>query len=191
MARSEENMRKDFGSRPWFYPLPVLIIATYNEDGTADAMNAAWGGLYNSDKVIHCLSSNHRTTRNIKERGDFTISFADAEHTVNADYVGLVSMDHDNEKMKKSGFNTEKSKHVDAPLIRELPVALECTYEDETDNGNIIGRIVNISIDEHVLTDERLDLSLFHPISFDPVNNEYRTMGEKTGSAFSSGNKLK
>ena len=102
-------MRKDFGVKSWFYPLPVLIIGTYNEDGTPDAMNAAWGGLYDADKVVLCLSAGHKTTKNIKARGAFTVSFADAAHVVPSDYVGLVSGNTEPEKMAKSGFHTTKS----------------------------------------------------------------------------------
>ena len=99
-------MRKDFGKKPWMVPLPVLIIATYNEDGTADAMNAAWGGLYDADKVILCLSAGHRTTANIKKRKAFTISFANAGHVAESDYVGMVSANSEPDKLKKAGFHT-------------------------------------------------------------------------------------
>ena len=119
-------MRKNFGTKSWFYPLPVLIIGTYNEDGTADAMNAAWGGLYDADKVVLCLSAGHKTTANIQARGAFTVSFADAAHVVPSDYVGIVSANTEPGKMEKSGFHVTKSESVDAPLIDELPVALEC-----------------------------------------------------------------
>ena len=98
-------MRKSFGTKSWFYPLPVLVVATYNEDGSANAMNAAWGGLYDADKVVLCLSAGHRTTANIKARGAFTLSFADAAHTVAADYVGMVSGNSEPEKMEKTSAN--------------------------------------------------------------------------------------
>ena len=117
-------MRKDFGTKSWFYPLPVLIIGTYDENGVPDAMNAAWGGLYDADKVVLCLSASHKTTNNIQARGAFTVSFADAAHVISADYVGMVSANNEPEKMEQSGFHTVKSKFVDAPLIDELPVEL-------------------------------------------------------------------
>ncbi len=101
-------MRKNFGSKPWFYPLPVLIIGTYNEDNTADAMNAAWGGLYDADKVVLCLSAGHKTTANIKARKAFTVSFADAAHVVPADYVGIVSANREPRKMEISRFPHHK-----------------------------------------------------------------------------------
>lgn len=185
-------MRKNFRAKPWLYPLPVLIVATYNEDGSADAMNAAWGGLYDSDKVVLCLSHGHKTTKNIKEKGAFTVSFADAENVVASDYVGMVSANSEADKMKKSGFHTTKSDFVDAPLIDELPAALECEFIKVNEDGNIIGKIVNFSADERILGDDgNIDLSEFHPISFDPVHNGYHKLGDKVGNAFRDGNALK
>ena len=140
-------MRKNFGSKSWFYPLPVLILGTYNPDGTPDAMNAAWGGLYDADKVVLCLSAGHRTTKNIQARGAFTVSFADAAHVVPADYVGVVSGNAEPDKVKKAGFHPVKSEFVDAPLFEELPVAMECSLLKVNEDGNIIGQIQNVSVD--------------------------------------------
>lgn len=185
-------MRKNFGTKPWFFPLPVLIVGTYDENGNPDAMNAAWGGLYDSNRVVLCLSAGHKTTQNIKAKGAFTVSFADAEHVISADYVGLVSANSDPEKLKKSGFHTSKSNFVDAPLMNELPVTLECKFLKESENGNIIGQIVNVSIDEQVLDGNgKLDMSKFHPISFEPANNGYHVLGERVGNAFCDGRKLR
>ena len=152
-------MRKNFDANPWFYPLPVLIIGTYGEDGTANAMNAAWGGLYDRDKVELRLSAGHKTTRNIKARGAFTVSFADAAHVVEADYVGLVSANQEPRKLEKAGLHTTKSDLgdapksgvVDAPLIDEFPLTLECRLLKVTEDGNIIGQIVNVSADQRIL----------------------------------------
>ena len=141
-------MRKKFDSNPWFYPLPVLIIGTYDENGKADAMNAAWGGLYDRDKVVLCLSAGHKTTKNIKAKGAFTVSFADAAHVVEADYVGLVSANQEPDKLAKAGLHTTKSDAVDAPIIDEFPVTLECKLIKVNEDGNIIGQIVSISVDE-------------------------------------------
>lgn len=185
-------MRKNFGVKSWFYPLPVLIIGTYNEDGTANAMNAAWGGLYDADKVVLCLSAGHKTTKNIKARGAFTVAFADAAHVVSADYVGIASGNSDPEKMGKSGFHTTKSGFVDAPLIDELPVALECRLDKINEDGNIIGQIVNVSIDESVMdTSGNLDMEKFQPIAFEPANSGYHVLGRRVGSAFYDGSTLK
>lgn len=185
-------MRKNFGTKSWFYPLPVLIVGTYGEDGRADAMNAAWGGLYDADKVVLCLSAGHKTTANIKKRGAFTVSFADKANLAASDYVGIVSANTEPKKMEKSGFHTTKSQFVDAPLIDELPVALECRLLKITEDGNIIGQIVNVSADESVLDAEgSLDFAKFRPISFEPAHNAYHVLGEKVGSAFHDGAALK
>lgn len=185
-------MRKNFGAKSWFYPLPVLIIGTYNEDDTPNAMNAAWGGLYDADKVVLSLSAGHKTTKNIQAKGAFTVAFADEAHMVPADYVGMVSGNNEPKKMEKSGFHTTKSKVVNAPLINELPVALECEFLKVNEDGNIIGQIVNASIDESVLDSAgKLDMGKFQPISFEPANNGYHVLGERVGNAFSDGAKLK
>ena len=185
-------MRKNFGVKSWVYPLPVLIIGTDNEDGTPNAMNAAWGGLYDADKVVLCLSAGHKTTKNIKATGAFTVAFADAAHVIPADYVGMASGNNEPKKMEKAGFHTTKSAFVDAPVIDELPVALECKFLKVNEDGNIIGQIVNVSIDESVLdSDGKLDMSKFQPISFEPANNGYHVLGERMGNAFRDGGKLK
>lgn len=185
-------MRKNFGAKPWFYPLPVLIIGTYDENGKPDAMNAAWGGLYGADMVELCLSEGHKTTKNIKARGAFTVSFADEAHMAACDYVGMVSANDTPDKMEKAGFTTEKSEFVDAPVIKELPMTLECKLVRVTEEGNIIGKIVNINADESILdSNGQIDVAKLRPISFEPVGNGYYVLGEKVGNAFKDGSALK
>lgn len=185
-------MRKNFGAKTWFYPLPVLIIGTYDEKGNANAMNAAWGGIYGTNHVVLSLSPGHKTTKNIKTKKAFTISFADAAHVAACDYIGLVSGNDIPDKLKKAGFTTEKSKFVDAPIIRELPMRLECRLAKVNEDGNIIGEIVNVSADESILDEDGLiDVAKLRPISYDPVHNEYWLLGQKVGNAFQDGNALK
>lgn len=184
-------MRKHFKSSPWFFPLPVLIIGTYDENGNADAMNAAWGGLYDRDKVVLCLSAGHKTTQNIKVKGAFTVSFADAAHVVEADYVGLVSANQEPDKLKKVGLHTTRSDTVDAPLIDEFPLTLECKLLKVNEDGNIIGQIVGISADEKILTDGKPDPAKLEAISFDPCGSTYVKMSETVGKAFQDGGKLR
>lgn len=184
-------MRKNFGSNPWFYPLPVLIIGTYDENGTPDAMNAAWGGLYDRDKVVLCLSAGHKTTANIKASGAFTVSFADAAHVLEADYVGLVSANQVPDKLKKAGLHAVRSEFVNAPILSEFPVAMECRLLKITQDGNIIGQIVNVSADESVLSaDGKVDAAKLQAICFDPCGSTYVKMGEAVGRAFQDGKKL-
>ena len=144
-------MRKNFGVKPWFYPLPVLIVGSYDENGQADAMNAAWGGLYDANLVELCLSSGHKTTKNIKATEAFTVSFADAKNVAKCDYVGIASANKTPDKMEKAGFTVTKSSFVNAPIIEELPMTLECRLKKVTEEGNIIGEIVNISVDDSIL----------------------------------------
>lgn len=151
-------------------------------------MNAAWGGLYDSDKVVLCLSAGHKTTANIKARKAFTISFADAAHVVECDYVGIESANKVPGKLEKAGLHATKSQHVDAPVIDELPVALECELIKVNEDGNIIGRIVNISVDEAVMnTDGKVDAAKLRAISYDPCSNTYLEMGKVAGKAFEDG----
>lgn len=184
-------MRKNFGPKTWMYPLPVLIIGTYDESGKLNAMNAAWGGIYDTDQVMLCLSHGHKTYKNIQAKGAFTVSMGTADQVVACDYVGIESGNKVENKFEKAGFTATKSEFVDAPIINELPMTLECKLVGETPEGIIIGQIVNISADESVLTDGKIDPALLKPITFDPVNNSYRVLGEEVAKAFSAGSKLK
>lgn len=186
-------MRKNFGAKPYTYPQPVLIIASYDENGTADAMNAAWGGISDDTQISMCLSAGHKTVKNILKRKAFTVSMADAAHVTECDYVGIVSANDVPDKLSRAGFHTTKSEFVDAPLIDELPMALECrlvSYDEES--CRLIGEIVNVSADERILGENgKIEPAKLQPITFDPVNNAYLKLGEKVGNAFKDGVKLK
>ena len=186
-------MRKNFGAKPFIYPMPVLIIGSYDEDGVPNAMNAAWGCAADMTRIGIYISSRHKTTQNILSRKAFTVSMADAAHAVEADYVGLVSGNDVPDKLEKAGFHTTKSELVDAPLIDELPMALECTlvsYDEESEL--LTGEIVNVSADERILGENgRIDPARLQPITYDPVNNAYLALGQRVGKAFKDGMKLK
>ena len=156
-------------------------------------MNAAWGGIAGGDKIFLCLSSNHKTVENILERKAFTVSVADEAHLVEADYVGLVSGNDVPDKQERSGFHVTRSEFVDAPLINELPMALECrlvSYDE--DSCCMVGEIVNVCADESVVDAKgKIDPAKLDPITFDPVNGAYLRLGEKVGNAFKDGAKLK
>lgn len=186
-------MRKNYGAKPWCYPQPVFILAAYDENGRPNAMNVAWGGIHYDDQIAMCISAGHKTTDNILKSKAFTVSMADAEHLVACDYVGVVSGNKVENKFEIAGFTHTKSEFVNAPLINELPMTLECellSYDPET--CNLIGRIVNVSADESIIgEDGRIDLQKFRPITFDPVHNHYLVIGEKAGNAFRDGLALK
>lgn len=186
-------MRKNFGAKPYTYPQPVLIIASYDENGTPDAMNAAWGGISDDTQISMCLSAGHKTVKNILKRKAFTVSMADAAHVAACDYVGIVSANDVPDKLEKAGFHTTRSEFVEAPLIDELPMALECrlvSYDEES--CRMVGEIVNVSAEESVLDENgKIDPGKLQPITFDPVNNAYLKLGEKVGNAFRDGLALK
>ena len=186
-------MRKNFGAKPMCYPMPVYIIGTYGADGTPNAMNAAWGGISEETEISICISADHKTTENILSRKAFTVSMATAKYIAACDYVGIVSGNQEPDKFARAGFHATKSQFMDAPLIDELPMALECeliSYDRES--CRLVGRIVNVSADESVLGDNgKVDVSKLQPITFDPMNNHYLVMGEKVGQAFHDGVVLK
>ena len=185
-------MRKNFGAKPICYPQPVFILAAYDEDGVPNAMNAAWGGISDDKEISFCISAGHRTTHDILERKAFTVSMADAAHVAECDYVGVVSGNDVPDKLAKCGFHTTMSEFVDAPLIDELAMALECrliSYDPET--CRLVGEIVNVCADESVLADGKIDPAKLRPITFDPMNNAYLVLGEKVGNAFQDGLKLR
>ncbi|MBR3251475.1 MAG: flavin reductase family protein, partial [Erysipelotrichaceae bacterium] len=179
----------NFGSKPLMYPQPVLIIATYDENGIPNAMNAAWGITTDFNEITISLSP-HKTTDNFEKTGAFTVSMATEDQIEACDYVGIESGRKVPDKFARAGFHATKSEFVNAPLIDELPLALECKAKSFTD-GILIGEIVNVSADERVVTDGKVDLKKLRPIAFDPFNNTYMGIGEKAGNAFSDGMKLK
>lgn len=186
-------MRKNFGAKAMCYPMPVFIIATYNADGTPNAMNAAWGGISEEQEISICVDSTHKTAENLLARKVFTVSMATANYVAACDYVGIVSGNKEADKFAKAGFHATKSEFVDAPLIDEPPMALECeviSYDAET--CRLVGRIVNVSADESVLGGNgKVDVAKLRPITYDPVNHDYLVLGEKVGNAFQDGVALK
>lgn len=185
-------MRKNFGAKPILYPQPVFIVGSYDENGTPDAMNAAWGGISESNEISMCLSAGHKTVKNILKRKAFTVSMATADTVVACDFVGLVSANDTADKLEKAGFHTVKSEFVDAPIIEELPMAVECrliSYDPET--CRMVGEIVNVCADESVLTNGNIDPMKLRPITYDGMNHTYHVLGEKVGNAFSDGSALK
>jgi flavin reductase (DIM6/NTAB) family NADH-FMN oxidoreductase RutF len=168
------------------------VIAAYDENGKPNAMTAAWGGVSGEKEVSVCISD-HKTTQNILASQAFTVSMADADHVAQCDYLGLVTGNEVPDKLEKAGFHTTKSEFVNAPLIDELPMALECklvSFDYET--VLMVGEIVNVCADESILNEKgKIDPAKLNPIAYDPVNNTYLTLGEKVGNAFKDGAKLK
>ena len=185
-------MRKNFGQKTWLFPCPVLIVGTYDEKGTPDAMNAAWGGIYDTNQVMLCLSDDHKTAKNIMLNKAFTVSFADAAHVVEADYVGIVSANKVPDKLARAGLHTVKSEFVNAPIVTEFAIALECKLNHVNEDGIIVGDIVNVSADESVLDGNgNLDIGKAGIITYNSAAHDYRVLGAKVGNAFADGKKIK
>lgn len=186
-------MRKNFGVKPCVYPMPVFIITAYGEDGKANAMNAAWGGISEENEISICISEDHKTTENILFSKAFTVSVADAEHVTECDYLGIVSGNDVPNKLEKAGLTVSKSEFVNAPLINELAMCVECKLKSyDPDTCRLVGEIVNVSADESVLNEKgKVDPSKLKPITYDPMNHKYLVLGEAVGNAFKDGLKLK
>ncbi len=187
-------MRKNIKTTEAIFPMPVLMIATYNEDGSVDVMNAAWGTMLERDYVVLNLTETHKTVKNIKERKAFTVSIADSKHVTEADYFGIVSGNDTPNKFEKTNLTCEKSTNVDAPIINEFPICMECEFV-EYQNGKygcgVIGKIVNVTADEKVMNGNNVDIDLVDAISFDPYTHGYYKVNQRVGNAFKDGMQLK
>lgn len=187
-------MRKKLKITEGIFPMPVLMVATYNEDGSINVMNAAWGTMQERGTVALNLTESHKTVKNIKARGAFTVSIADAAHVVEADYFGVESGNRVLNKFENSGLTASKSVILDAPIINEFPLCLECEFI-EYQNGEygygVIGKVLNVTADESVMVGDKIDMSLVNAIAFDPYTNGYYKVTERVGEAFKDGLQLK
>ena len=181
-------MRKNLGKKPFVYPQPVLMIGTYDENGNPDIMNAAWGGVGDDTQIFLCLSPNHKTTENLLKSKAFTVSIAVEGFEKECDYLGIVSGNDTPDKVSRSGLHVHKSELVNAPIIDELPLCLECeliSYEPE--HCHLFGEIVGTSVDETVLTDGKVDILKLKPLIFDIDKHGYYGIGKKVAEAFKVG----
>ena len=187
----EVEGRKNFNDKVVITPLPAIMIATWDENENPDVMMAAWGGQCGPKHITFELSK-HKTTDNIRLKKAFTVSFATKGDIVQSDYFGIVSGNDVPDKVAKAGFTITKSPNVDAPIINEYKLTLECKVvtfdEDENGGARVVGEVVNMSADESILDNEgNIDLSKLQPVIFDSAKNEYRVVGEKVGTAWGSG----
>lgn len=184
-------MRKNFGAKSWFYPEPVIIIGTYDDKGIANAMTAAWGGISDTNELGICISHDHKTTKNILNKKCFTASCGTKDTTIICDYLGMVSGNDEVNKVDKCNLHYQKSEYVDAPIFEEFPFTLECeliSYDENT--GHLFGKILNISVDEKVLSEDKIDINKLQPIIYDGANHTYNVIGEVVGYAYKDYKKL-
>lgn len=187
-------MRTRLNITEGIFPMPVLMVATYNEDGSVNVMNAAWGTMQERGTVALNLTETHKTVKNIKAQGAFTVSIADAAHVAQADYFGVESGNQVADKFARSGLTASKAEMVNAPVINEFPLCLECKfieYQDGEYGCGVIGKVVNVTADERVMADGKVDMSLVNAIAFDPYTHGYYKVTERVGEAFKDGLGLK
>lgn len=187
-------MKQPIKTTEAIFPMPVLLVATYNEDGTVDVMNAAWGTMLARDRVALNLTETHKTVENIKKRKGFVVHIADAAHVTEADFFGVVSGRKEKDKFAKSGLTATKSSLVDAPVINELPIAMECEfveYQGDDTGLGVIGKVLQTSVEADKMKDGKVDIDALKAIAFDPYTHGYYLVSQRVGEAFKDGMKLK
>ena len=184
-------MLKDLGVKPYLFPMPVLMITTYGDDDKVDVMNMAWGGICAQTMVALNIDEDHKTSENIKKRGAFTLSIADVDHIEEADFFGIATGNKMEDKFERTGLHAVKSTRVDAPIVQEFPVTLECKVVEcqNTAYGfRVLGEIVNVLADEKVLNEKgNVDPEKLNAFVFDQFQSGYYAIGEKVGQAWKSG----
>lgn len=184
-------MKKNFGKETILLPMPVLVIATYDENNNPNAMTAVWGGIHDTNQIGICIAPEHKTAKNLMKKRAFTVHMGDVSHIVQCDYLGLQSGNDVPNKLEKAGLTTTKSEFVDAPIINEFPMCIECkvvSFDEST--GCCVADIINISAEESVLTFDKIDPAKVQPITYDPINHNYIKLGDIVGKAFNDGKEL-
>ena len=187
-------MKKNIETKIAVFPMPVLMIAAYDESGKVNVMNAAWGMINAEDKIALFIDEDHKTTKNIRAVKAFTVSIADKAHMAEADFFGIATGNKMADKFERSGCHAVKSSHVNAPIIEEFPVVMECELAEvvETENLHaIVGKIVNAQAEENVLDDKgKVDPAKINALIFDQFQSGYYAVGEKVGKAWNAGAKF-
>ena len=184
-------MMKDFGVQPYLYPMPTYMIGTYNEDDTVDVMMMAWGGICAEDMVALNLEEDHKTVANLKSRKAFTLSVPGADTIKESDFLGIASANKVADKFARSGLHAEKSGRVDAPIVTEYPLTLECEvveFQQQPYGLRVLGKIVNVLADEKVLDEKsKIDAGKLNAFAFDQMRHGYYALGELVGKAWNAG----
>ncbi len=187
-------MKKSLGSLPALFPMPVLMVAAYDENGKVNVMNAAWGTICDMDKIALIIDDAHKTTQNIRKIKAFTVSLADKEHIAEADFFGIASGNKMADKFERTGMHASKSAVVNAPIIDEFPVVMECELAEIVETANlfaVIGKIVNVSADEKVLSENgKVDPLKINALIFDQFQHGYYVAGSQVGQAWNAGKAL-
>lgn len=189
--------KKNLGSEGELFPQSVFIIATYDENGVPNAMNAAWAGECTRKEICFNIGD-HKTTENIVKKGAFTVAPANKGNVVSADYFGIESGSKESgskvNKAEKSGLTFVKSEFVDAPVIEEYPLTMECEVTEiqgDEHGARIVGKVINVVVDEEILDEDgKVDFGKFQPLVYDASHMTYRMVGEEVGRAWNTGKVL-
>jgi len=185
-------MKKSLGPKNIIYPAPVLVVGTYDKEGKANAMTAAWGGICCSQPPCIAVSIREATYThgNIMERKAFTINIPSEDYVKEADYFGMVS-GRKEDKFAVTGLTPVKGEYVDAPWIKEFPLVLECSLLKVVEIGlhtQFIGEVKDLKADESVMNKKcMIDIEQVRPFSFAPESRGYYKTGALLGKAFSVG----
>ena len=184
-------MKKNLGVIPAVYPMPVLIVAAYDETGKVNAMNAAWGMICGMDKIALFIDEDHKTTQNLLKTKAFTVALADQAHMDAADFFGIATGNKMSDKFERTGYHAVKSAFVNAPIIEEFPLVMECELAEVVQTENmyaIVGKIVNVAAEEAVLSDkDKVDPAKLNALIFDQFQHGYYVSGEQVGKAWNAG----
>ena len=194
IKRRNDSMKKNLGAIPAVYPMPVLMVAAYDEGGKVNAMNAAWGMICGMDKIALFIDEDHKTTQNLLKTKAFTVSIADRAHMDVADFFGIATGNKMEDKFERTGYHAEKSAFVNAPVIAEFPLVMECELAEVVKTENlyaIVGKIVNTAADEAVLDENgKVNPAKLDALTFDQFQSGYYTTGEQAGKAWNAGKGL-
>lgn len=184
-------MKKNLPVQPALFPMPTLMIGTYNPDDSVDVMMMAWGGICDMDMVALNLEAAHKTVQNLRDRMAFTLAVPGADTLAASDYLGIVSANEEPRKFEKSGLHAVKAETVDAPVVTEYPLTLECRvveFQNQPYGLRVLGKIVNVVAEESVLTEDgKVDAGKLNAFAFDPYNNGYYAIGSQIGKAWDAG----
>ncbi len=184
-------MKRDLGVVPAVFPMPVLMVAAYDENGKVNVMNAAWGMICERDRIALFIDESHKTTQNILETQAFTVSIADRDHMAAADFFGIASGNKVPDKFERTGYHAERSSFVNAPVISEFPLVMECELAETAQTESfycVIGKIVNTAAEESVLSENgKVDPAKLNALIFDTFQSGYYVTGEKVGKAWNAG----
>ena len=184
-------MKKNLGVVQAVYPMPVLMVAAYDENGKVNVMNAAWGMICNADRIALFIDEDHKTTQNLLKTKAFTVSLADKDHMDVADFFGIATGNKMNDKFERTGYTAVKSEFVNAPIIDEFPVVMECELAEVVETESfycIVGKIVNTAAEEAVLSENgKVDPAKLQALIFDQFQHGYYVSGEQVGKAWNAG----